>query len=65
MPKETETTIDMDRQRLGFAAEQATAGGLFERVRIRAGVTDYQHKELEDGAVASTFKLQANDDRLS
>jgi iron complex outermembrane receptor protein len=64
VPKETATTIDMDRQRLGFAAEQAMAAGLFERVRIRAGVTDYQHKELEDGTVASTFKNQANDIRL-
>jgi iron complex outermembrane receptor protein len=64
VPKETATTIDMDRQRLGFAADQAMAGGLFERVRIRAGVTDYQHKEIEDGAVASTFKNQANDIRL-
>lgn len=64
VPKEIATTIDMDRQRLGFAADQAMAGGLFERVRIRAGVTDYQHKELEDGAVASTFKNQANDIRL-
>lgn len=64
VPKETATTIDMDRQRLGFAADQAMAGGLFERVRIRAGVTDYQHKEIEEGAVASTFKNQANDIRL-
>jgi iron complex outermembrane receptor protein len=62
--KEIATTIDMDRQRLGFAADQALAGGLFERVRIRAGVTDYKHKELEDGTVASTFKNQANDIRL-
>lgn len=64
VPKETETTINMDRQRLGFAADQAIGSGLFERVRIRAGVTDYQHKELEGGAVASTFKNQANDIRL-
>jgi iron complex outermembrane recepter protein len=64
VPKETATTIDMDRQRLGFAADQAMGSGLFERVRIRAGVTDYQHKELEDGTVASTFKNQANDVRL-
>jgi len=64
VPKEIATTIDMDRQRLGFAADQAMAGGLFARVRIRAGVTDYQHKEIEEGAVASTFKNQANDIRL-
>lgn len=64
VPKETATTIDMNRHRLGFAADQALGGGLLNRIRVRAGVTDYQHKELEDGAVASTFKNQANDVRL-
>jgi iron complex outermembrane receptor protein len=64
VPKETATTIDMNRHRLGFAADQALSGGLLDRIRVRAGVTDYQHKELEDGAVASTFKNQANDVRL-
>ena len=64
VPKETATTIDMNRHRLGFAADQALGGGLLDRIRVRAGVTDYQHKELEDGAVASTFKNRANDVRL-
>jgi iron complex outermembrane receptor protein len=64
VPKETATTIGMNRHRLGFAADQALGGGLLDRIRVRAGVTDYQHKELEDGAVASTFKNQANDVRL-
>ena len=64
VPKETATTIGMNRHRLGFAADQALGSGLLDRIRVRAGVTDYQHKELEDGAVASTFKNQANDVRL-
>ena len=64
VPKETATTIDMNRHRLSFAADQALGGGLLDRIRVRAGATDYQHKELEDGAVASTFKNQANDVRL-
>jgi iron complex outermembrane receptor protein len=64
VPKETATTIDMDRNRFGFAADQALGGGLFDRIRVRAGVTDYQHKELESGALSSTFKNQANDARL-
>jgi len=64
VPKETATTIDMNRHRLGFAADQALGGGLLDRIRVRAGVTDYQHKELESGALSSTFKNQANDVRL-
>ena len=64
VPKETATTIDMNRHRLGFAADQALSGGLLDRIRVRAGVTDYQHKELESGALSSTFKNQANDARL-
>jgi iron complex outermembrane receptor protein len=64
VPKEIATTIDMSRHRLGFAADQALRGGLLDRIRVRAGVTDYQHKELESGALTSTFKNQANDARL-
>ena len=64
VPKEIATTIDMNRHRLAFAADQALGGGLFDRIRVRAGVTDYQHKELESGALSSTFKNQANDARL-
>ena len=64
VPKETATTIDMNRHRLSFAADQALGGGLLDRIRVRAGVTDYQHKELESGALSSTFKNQANDARF-
>ena len=64
VPKEIATTIDMNRYRLGFAADQALGSGLLDRIRVRAGVTDYQHKELESGTLSSTFKNQANDARL-
>ncbi|NBT34488.1 MAG: TonB-dependent receptor [Betaproteobacteria bacterium] len=63
VPKETSTRIDMSRQRLSFAANQAL-DGLFDLIRVRAGVTDYQHKELSDSVTSSTFKNQANDIRL-
>jgi len=45
VPKETSNTIDMDRQRFSFAADQALAGGMIERIRLRAGITDYKHNE--------------------
>lgn len=64
VPKETSTTIDMNRHRLSFSADQMLEGAFLERVRVRAGITDYQHKELDAGAVSSTFKNQANDMRL-
>jgi len=64
VPKETSNTIDMDRQRFSFAADQALAGGTIERIRLRAGVTDYKHKELESSALSSTFINKANDIRV-
>ena len=33
-------------------------------VRLRGGVTDYKHDEVEDGAVATTFRNRAHDLRL-
>lgn len=64
VPKEVNTTIDMDRRRLAFSADQTLAGAFWQRVRLRAGVTDYQHEELEQAAVMSLFKNRANDARL-
>jgi len=36
----------------------------FARLRVRAGHTDYQHDEIEDGAVATRFKNKAQDGRF-
>lgn len=35
-----------------------------ERVRLRAGLTDYRHQEIEDGAAATTFVNDGHDVRL-
>lgn len=64
VPKEVHTMIDMDRRRLAVAADQTLSGQLWERVRLRAGVTDYQHHELEQAALTSTFKNRAHDVRV-
>jgi hypothetical protein len=36
----------------------------FSALRLRAGVTDYVHDEVEDGAVSTTFKNKAYDTRV-
>lgn len=36
----------------------------FSRLRLRAGHTDYEHREIEDGEVATTFTNKAYDARL-
>ncbi|WP_042428932.1 TonB-dependent receptor domain-containing protein [Comamonas granuli] len=36
----------------------------FAALRLRAGVTDYQHDEVEDGSVATTFRNKAHDLRV-
>ncbi|WP_292052085.1 MULTISPECIES: TonB-dependent receptor domain-containing protein [unclassified Brevundimonas] len=35
-----------------------------ERVRLRAGYTDYEHKEVEEGSVLTTFSNKGYDGRL-
>ncbi|WP_319742092.1 TonB-dependent receptor domain-containing protein [Pigmentiphaga sp.] len=36
----------------------------FSRLRVRAGLTDYQHDEIEGGTVATTFRNKAHDGRV-
>ena len=36
----------------------------FSALRLRAGVTDYVHDEVEDGAISTTFKNKAYDTRI-
>ena len=64
VPRETSTTIRLDRDRVGLAAESTQLHAAVERVRLRAGITDYQHQEIEEGAVASTFTNRSNDARV-
>jgi len=35
-----------------------------EKIRLRAGLTDYQHQEIEDGQVATTFSNRGYDSRV-
>ena len=47
--------IDMNSDRWDFASEIHDLGPVINRVKIRMAHTDYQHQEIEDGAVGTTF----------
>lgn len=48
--------IQMDSDRWDFASEIREIASPIERVKIRLAHTDYQHQEIEDGEVGTTFK---------
>lgn len=47
---------DMRSDRVDVATEFHELGGIVSRVKARMAYTDYQHREIEDGAVGTTFK---------
>lgn len=47
---------DMQSDRWDFASEIRELGNVVERVKFKLAHTDYQHQELESGAVGTTFK---------
>lgn len=61
---EENVTIDMYLNKLTFAGEVRDLDGLVSAVSGQWLVSDYQHEEIEDGAVATTFKNKGSDVRL-
>lgn len=53
---EPDVRIDMKSDRWDVASEFTELGNVIDRVKVRLTHTDYQHQELEDGAVGTTFK---------
>lgn len=53
---EEDVRIDMDQQRWEMAGEVRELRGPFHKLKLRMAHTDYQHVELEDGEVGTTFK---------
>lgn len=53
---EPEVLIDMESKRWDFASELRDLGSVISKVKVRMAHTDYQHQELEDGEVGTTFK---------
>ena len=56
--------VDMRSERLDVRGELRQPFSGIEALRLRAGVTDYRHDEVEEGAIATAFKNKAHDLRL-
>jgi len=56
--------VDLRSERFDIRGELRNPFAGFSALRLRAGVTDYVHDEVEDGAVATTFKNKAYDTRI-
>lgn len=48
--------IDQNSDRWDVASEFSDLGKAIERVKVKLAHTDYQHQEIEDGAIGTTFK---------
>ena len=55
LPVEPGVRIDMEQQRFDLRGEVTSPFGPFRGLRVRAGVTDYEHSELDGGDVTTTF----------
>ncbi|OYD51861.1 TonB-dependent receptor domain-containing protein [Acidovorax kalamii] len=56
--------VDLRSERFDIRGELRNPFAGFSALRLRAGVTDYVHDEVEDGAVSTTFKNKAYDTRV-
>lgn len=48
--------IDQNSDRWDMASEFSDLGNIVNRVKVKLAHTDYQHQEIEDGEVGTTFK---------
>ena len=56
--------VDLRSERFDVRGELRNPFVGFSALRLRAGVTDYRHDEVEDGAIGTTFKNKAYDTRI-
>ena len=56
--------VDLRSERFDIRGELRNPFTGFSALRLRAGVTDYVHDEVEDGTIATTFKNKAYDTRI-
>ena len=62
---EPDITIQMKRDRVGFASELKDLDGPLRALRLNANHTDYEHQEIEgDGAVGTQFSSKGYDFRI-
>ncbi len=53
--------IDMKSQRWDIASEFRELNSVISRIKMRYAHTDYQHQEIEDGAIGTTFKNKGSE----
>lgn len=56
--------VDLRSERVDIRGELRDPFAGVSALRLRAGTTDYVHDEVEDGAVATTFRNKAHDLRM-
>ncbi|MBS0610668.1 MAG: TonB-dependent receptor [Proteobacteria bacterium] len=56
--------VDMRSDRMDIRGELRDPFAGFTALRLRAGMTYYPHDEIEDGAIATTFRNKAHDLRV-
>jgi iron complex outermembrane receptor protein len=61
--EEVAVRVDMDQRRYDLRGELAELG-FFSNVRLRAGVTDYEHVELEGDEIGTRFNNDSYEARL-
>lgn len=61
---EEAVSIGMQQWRGDLRGEIETGGGLFESVRIRAGIADYEHTEFEGDEIGTVFLSEAAEGRI-
>ena len=62
--EEAPVTIDLKQYRADLRGEVFTGEGFLERIRFRAGFSDYEHTEFEGDEVGTVFKTQGFEGRL-
>lgn len=55
-PAEEDVRIRMQQEHYAFASELRNLQGPFSSIKLNAGYTDYEHRELEGGEVGTIFK---------
>lgn len=63
-PAEDDVRIRMEQEHYAFASEIRNLAGPFSSVKMDAGYTEYEHREIEGGEVGTTFKNKGYEARI-
>ncbi|MET0613713.1 MAG: TonB-dependent receptor [Pseudomonas caspiana] len=63
-PAEEDVRIRMEQEHYAFASEIRNLSGPFSSVKLDAGYTEYEHREIEGGEVGTTFRNKGYEARV-